>query len=65
MTAEEAPLLEKPEGKAGDGASEGNPSRTLATLLAYSAQDTPLLSLAFAAGERPLCGRSLSASTRC
>ena len=51
LTAEEAPLLEKPEDA--QAGRESASSRTLVTLFSYSAQDTPLLSVAFAAGDGP------------
>lgn len=50
LTAEEAPLLGKPSDQGAAEAAEAGNSRTISTLMAYSAHDTPLLMVAFAAG---------------
>ncbi|KAK9788445.1 hypothetical protein WJX73_000962 [Symbiochloris irregularis] len=50
LTSEETPLLEKPDGVDEAAAQQASDARTILTLVAYSAQDTVLLSVAFAAG---------------
>lgn len=52
LTSEETPLLEKPDGAEEAAAAEqASDARTILTLMSYSAQDTVLLTAAFAAGQ--------------